>query len=194
MGCAFSRLAPRAQIRIAQKRWHSPRRFLTRCPATDSVTLRLPSPSGTRSSGWRRAKGSAIRSALSAGCLSLGRSRDDYPGPTDSRARTPHSVRLRSTNDLPLHRVVTTTIEVIGLYFVWLPDHANGLAHFVESGAARISSSICSIVISLIAALNLHIITRSNTFGSLLNSRVTLRLSEPRLPWDYRRGIRPDEG
>ena len=30
--------------------------------------------------------------------------------------------------------VLMTTIGVVGLYFVWLPDHANELAHLVGVG------------------------------------------------------------
>jgi hypothetical protein len=55
-----------------------------------------------------------------------------------------------------------TTIGVVGLYFMRLPDHANDLAHFVGVGRGADLVLYCSIVISLIAALNLHIVARSN--------------------------------
>ena len=58
--------------------------------------------SGTLSIRWRRAKKSATLSELSARFFRK-RSRDDYPGPADARARRPHSVRLRSKSDIPPH-------------------------------------------------------------------------------------------
>ena len=82
--------------------WRTPQRILTRHLVTDSFTSKLQSPSGTWSSRWRRSKGATL-SALSARCLSSRRSFDDYPGPSDARARNPHSVRIPSTNGVPLH-------------------------------------------------------------------------------------------
>jgi hypothetical protein len=156
---------------------------LTRHLATDSFTSKLQSPSGTRSSRWRRSKGSATLSTLSTRCLSSRRSLDDYQGPTDASARTFHSVRIPSTNDVPLHpRRYDYHWSGVGLYFVWLPDHANDPAHFV--GAERRADFVLyrSIAISLTAARNLHIVVRSSI---RLITELARHIVPPelRLPW-----------
>ena len=64
---------------------------------------------------------------------------------------------------------------------MWLPDHANDVAHLI--GVARGADLVlyCWIIISLIVALNLHIVTRSN---HQLITELTrhIALSDPRLP------------
>jgi hypothetical protein len=66
---------------------------------------------------------------------------------------TPYVYAQRTTSHfIP---VVMTSIGVVGLYFVWLADHANDLAQFVGVGRGADLVLYCSIVISLIAALNL---------------------------------------
>ena len=77
--------------------------------------------------------------------------------------------------------VVMTTIGVVGLYFVWLPDHASDLAHLVGVGRGADLVLYCWIVISLIVALNLHIVARSN-LRLITELARHIALSEPRLP------------
>jgi small membrane protein len=77
--------------------------------------------------------------------------------------------------------VAMTTIGVVGLYFVWLPDHANDLAHLVGVGRGADLILYCWIVISLIVALNLHIVARSN-LRLITELARHIALSEPRLP------------
>ncbi len=77
--------------------------------------------------------------------------------------------------------VVMTTIGVVGLYFVWLPDHANDLARLVGVGRGADLVLYCWIVISLIVALNLHIVARSN-LRLITELARHIALSEPRLP------------
>ena len=55
-----------------------------------------------------------------------------------------------------------TTIGVVGLYFVWLADHANDLAHFVGVGRGADLVLYCSIVISFARRPKSHIVARSN--------------------------------
>jgi len=77
--------------------------------------------------------------------------------------------------------VAMTTIGVVGLYFVWLPDHASDLAHLVGVGRGADLVLYCWIVISLIVALNLHIVARSN-LRLITELARHIALSEPRLP------------
>jgi hypothetical protein len=77
--------------------------------------------------------------------------------------------------------VAMTTIGVVGLYFVWLPDHANDLAHLVGVGRGADLVLYCWILISLIVALNLHIVARSN-LRLITELARHIALSEPRLP------------
>ena len=77
--------------------------------------------------------------------------------------------------------VLMTTIGVVGLYFVWLPDHANDLAHLVGVGRGADLVLYCWIVISLIVALNLHIVARSN-LRLITQLARHIALSDPHLP------------
>ena len=77
--------------------------------------------------------------------------------------------------------VAMTTIGVVGLYFVWLPDHANDLAHLIGVGRGADLVLYCWILISLIVALNLHIVARSN-LRLITELARHIALSEPRLP------------
>ena len=77
--------------------------------------------------------------------------------------------------------VTMTTIGVVGLYFVWLPDHANDLAHLVGVGRGADLILYCWIVISLIVALNLHIVARSN-LRLITELARHIALSDPQLP------------
>ena len=77
--------------------------------------------------------------------------------------------------------VVMTTIGVVGLYFVWLPDHANDLAHLVGVGRGADLVLYCWILISLIVTLNLHIVVRSN-LRLITELARHIALSEPRFP------------
>ena len=74
-----------------------------------------------------------------------------------------------------------TTVGLVGLYFVWRPGDANDLAHLVGVGRGADLVLYCWIVISLIVALNLHIVARSNL--RLITELVRhIALSEPRYP------------
>jgi hypothetical protein len=76
---------------------------------------------------------------------------------------------------------VMTTIGVVGLYFVWLPEHANDVAHFVGVGRGADLVLYCWIIISLIVALNLHVVARSNL--QLITALARhIALSDPQLP------------
>jgi len=142
IGCAFHACGARG-FGLPRTGWRTPQRFLTRHLATDSFTSKLQSPSGTRSSRWRRSKGSATLSALSARCLSSRRSLNDYQGPTDAIASTPHSVRIPSTNDVPLHpRRYDYHWSGVGHYLCGCPTTRMTLPTLSEPSAARISSSI----------------------------------------------------
>jgi hypothetical protein len=77
--------------------------------------------------------------------------------------------------------VAMTTIGVVGLYFVWLPDHANDLAHLIGVGRGADLVLYCWILISLIVALNLHIVARSN-LRLITELARYIALSEPRHP------------
>ena len=76
---------------------------------------------------------------------------------------------------------VMTTIGVVGLYFVWLPDHANDVAHLVGVGRGADLVLYCWILISLIVALNLHIVARSN-LRLITEVARDIALSDPQLP------------
>jgi small membrane protein len=76
---------------------------------------------------------------------------------------------------------VMTTIGVVGLYFVWLPDHANDVAHLVGVGRGADLVLYCWIIISLTVALNLHIVARSN-LRLITELARYIALSEPRTP------------
>ena len=91
----------------------------------------------------------------------------------------PYAYAQRSTSRLI--PVAMTTIGVVGLYFVWLPDHANDLAHLVGVGRGADLVLYCWVVISLIVALNLHIVARSN-LRLITELARHIALSEPKLP------------
>ena len=76
---------------------------------------------------------------------------------------------------------IMTTIGLVGLYFVWLPDHANDVAHLVGVGRGADLVLYCWIIISLIVALNLHIVARSN-LQLITELARHITLSEPQLP------------
>jgi small membrane protein len=76
---------------------------------------------------------------------------------------------------------VMTTIGVVGLYFVWLPEHANDVAHFVGVGRGADLVLYCWIIISLIVALNLHVVARSN-LRLITELARHIALSDPQLP------------
>jgi hypothetical protein len=96
----------------------------------------------------------------------------------------PYAYAQRATSRLI--PVAMTTIGVVGLYFVWLPDHANDLAHLVGVGRGADLVLYCWILISLIVALNLHIVARSN-LRLITELARYIALSEPRTP----RGMSP---
>jgi hypothetical protein len=77
--------------------------------------------------------------------------------------------------------IVMTTVGAVGLYFVWLPDHASDLANLVGVGRGADLVLYCWIVISLIVALNLHTVARSN-LRLITELARHIALSEPRLP------------
>jgi len=91
----------------------------------------------------------------------------------------PYAYAQRSTSRLI--PVAMTTIGVVGLYFVWLPDHTNDLAHLVGVGRGADLVLYCWVVISLIVALNLHIVARSN-LRLITELARHIALSEPKLP------------
>jgi small membrane protein len=74
-----------------------------------------------------------------------------------------------------------TAVGLVGLYFVWLPEVANDLAHLVGVGRGADLVLYCWIIISLIVALNLHIVTRAN-LRLITELARHIALSEPRLP------------
>jgi hypothetical protein len=76
---------------------------------------------------------------------------------------------------------VMTTIGVVGLYFAWLPDHANDVAHLIGVRRGADLVLYCWIIISLIVAPNLHIVARSNLQPITELARHTA-LSDPQLP------------
>jgi small membrane protein len=91
----------------------------------------------------------------------------------------PYAYAQRATSRLI--PVAMTTIGVVGLYFVWLPDHANDLANLVGVGRGADLVLYCWVVISLIVALNLHIVARSN-LRLITELARHIALSEPKLP------------
>ena len=91
----------------------------------------------------------------------------------------PYAYAQRATSRLI--PVAMTTIGVVGLYFVWLPDHANYLAHLVGVGRGADLVLYCWILISLIVALNLHIVARSN-LRLITELARYIALAEPRPP------------
>ena len=91
----------------------------------------------------------------------------------------PYAYAQRATSRLI--PVAMTTIGVVGLYFVWLPDHANDLAHLVGVGRGADLILYCWILISLIVALNLHIVARSN-LRLITELARHIALSDPQLP------------
>jgi small membrane protein len=91
----------------------------------------------------------------------------------------PYAYAQRATSRLI--PVAMTTIGVVGLYFVWLPDHTNDLAHLVGVGRGADLVLYCWVVISLIVALNLHIVARSN-LRLITELARHIALSEPKLP------------
>jgi small membrane protein len=74
-----------------------------------------------------------------------------------------------------------TVVGLVGLYFVWLPEDANDLAHLVGVGRGADLVLYCWIIISLIVALNLHIVARAN-LRLITELARHIALSEPRLP------------
>jgi len=91
----------------------------------------------------------------------------------------PYAYAQRATSRLI--PVAMTTIGVVGLYFVWLPDHANDLAHLIGVGRGADLVLYCWILISLIVALNLHIVARSN-LRLITELARHIALSDPQLP------------
>jgi len=53
-------------------------------------------------------------------------------------------------------------IALLGIYFVWLPEQANDLAHLLGVGRGADLVLYCWIVTSLIVALNQHLVSRAN--------------------------------
>jgi hypothetical protein len=51
---------------------------------------------------------------------------------------------------------------LFGMYFVWLPNHANAIAHFFRIGRGADLIFYCWVIISLLLLLNLHFKARSN--------------------------------
>lgn len=74
-----------------------------------------------------------------------------------------------------------TAVGLVGLYFVWLPDDANDLAHLVGVGRGADLVLYCWIIISLIVALNLHLVARAN-LRLITELARHIALSEPQLP------------
>ena len=62
----------------------------------------------------------------------------------------------------PFVSVVTMLGALAGLYFVWVPGHANAIANFIGIGRGADLIFYCWIVISLAILLNLHFKVRSN--------------------------------
>jgi hypothetical protein len=56
----------------------------------------------------------------------------------------------------------TLAIGAAGLFFVWMPEEANGLAYLLGVGRGADLILYCWILTSLIMALNLHVLIREN--------------------------------
>jgi small membrane protein len=63
----------------------------------------------------------------------------------------------------PFVSVVATLSALTGLYFVWVPSHANAIAHAIGIGRGADLIFYCWGIISLVLLLNLHFKLRSNS-------------------------------
>lgn len=62
----------------------------------------------------------------------------------------------------PLVSITTVISAFAGLYFVWVPNHANAIANAIGIGRGADLIFYCWIVISLAILLNLHFKVRGN--------------------------------
>jgi hypothetical protein len=63
-----------------------------------------------------------------------------------------HLSRLRSRSFVALSH----GLPVLGLYLVWMPEHANTIAHHVGVGRGADLLLYCWVLISFVAIINMH--------------------------------------